>query len=64
MGSRLATSHFHVNIAKWIGEADGIKALDRNREALKEGKCENVSRGSSVLDEMRRPRAEMKYVPT
>jgi hypothetical protein len=35
--SRQATSHFHINVAEWIGEADrqtdSIKTLDRNRNA-------------------------------
>jgi len=37
--SQLATSHFHLKISERIGETDGIKALDRNRKALKEEKC-------------------------
>ena len=31
----LATLHFYVNMAEWIGEADSIKPLDRDRKALK-----------------------------
>jgi len=27
-------SHFHINIAEWIGEADNIKPLSRNRKTL------------------------------
>ena len=37
--SRLATGHFHIHIAEWIGEADCNKALDRNRKALEKEKC-------------------------
>jgi len=37
--SRLVTSHFHLKIAERIGETDGIKALDRNGNALKKEKC-------------------------
>jgi len=58
---RLAKWHFHVNTEEWIGEADSIKPVNRNRKALER---KNVSRGSSVIDEMRWPRAEMKSVPT
>jgi len=32
--SRLATTHFHINISEWIGEADSIKPLNRNRKTL------------------------------
>jgi len=37
--SAIATSHFHINIAKWIGEADSIKPLNRNRKWLVKEKC-------------------------
>jgi len=34
--SRLVTSHFHIHVAEGIGEADSIKALDRNRKGVKD----------------------------
>jgi len=34
-----AKSHFHINIAEWIGEADSIKPLNRNRKTLEKEKC-------------------------
>ena len=37
--SRLATSHFHIDIAEWIGEADCIEAPDRNRRASEKEIC-------------------------
>ena len=37
--SRLSTSHFQIDIAERIGEADCIKALNRNRKALEKEKC-------------------------
>jgi len=37
--SRLAMSHFHINIAESIGEADRIKPLNRNRKTLEKEKC-------------------------
>ena len=49
--SRLASSNFHIGIAERIGEADRVKALDRDRNALR--KKQNVSRGSSVFEKMR-----------
>jgi len=51
----LVSSHFLANSAECVGEADSIKALDRNAKALK-----NVHRASSVLEESRWSRAGTK----
>jgi len=37
--SRDYTSHSHINIAEWKGEADSIKPLNRNRKMSEKEKC-------------------------
>jgi len=37
--SRLATSHFHINVAEWSDVADSIKPFNRNRKTLGKEKC-------------------------
>jgi len=56
-------SHFHINIAEWIGEAGSIKPLNRNRKILEKEKCLSWIIISSI-DEMQWHRAEMKSAPT
>jgi len=35
----LASSHSHIIIAQWIGEADSMKALDRNSDNSDNNDC-------------------------